>query len=61
MMAQQDAKDTLIRDEYNDNARKKRRLDKDKADYETIKPREFCVLSFFIPAALNYIRYDISS
>jgi hypothetical protein len=61
MMVQQDAKDTLIRDEYNDNARKKRRLDKDKADYETIKPREFCVLSFCISAALIYICYDISS
>ena len=36
----QDAKDTLVRDEYESNARKKRRLDKDKADYEIIKPGE---------------------
>lgn len=34
----QDAKDTLVRQEYESNSRKKRKLDKDKADYESIRP-----------------------
>lgn len=49
----QDAKDSLIQTEYESNARKKRKLDKDKGEIETVKPRKQCSPVIFLATLID--------